>query len=103
MVKHRKRALWAVPLALAVLATACGGDDGGSAATTTTAAGAGATSAAGGSDVSLKGVCPDNIVIQTDWFPEAEHGDLYNLVGDNPTIDASKKVVRGPLVASGGK
>ena len=28
MVKHRKRALWAVPLALAVLATACGGDDG---------------------------------------------------------------------------
>ena len=22
----------------------------------------------------LKGVCPDTVVIQTDWFPEAEHG-----------------------------
>ena len=37
MVKHRKRALWAVPLALAVLATACGGDDDERAATSTTA------------------------------------------------------------------
>jgi hypothetical protein len=51
----------------------------------------------------LKGVCPDTVIIQTDWFPEAEHGDLYQMVGDNPTIDASKKVVRGKLMAPGGK
>jgi hypothetical protein len=106
-VKHRKRALWALPLALAVLATACGGDDNeGSSSTTagteTTASG-GSTGSAASGDVSLKGVCPDNIVIQTDWFPEAEHGALYEMVGDNPTIDASKKIVKGPLVASGGK
>ncbi|RMF00480.1 MAG: hypothetical protein D6768_12700, partial [Chloroflexi bacterium] len=25
----------------------------------------------------LAAVCPNPIVIQTDWFPEAEHGALY--------------------------
>ncbi|MCF8544190.1 MAG: hypothetical protein K9G04_02740, partial [Ilumatobacteraceae bacterium] len=27
--------------------------------------------------VSLADVCPATIVIQTDWFPESEHGGLY--------------------------
>jgi len=104
-VKHRKRALWALPLAFALLATACGGDDG--EGSTSTTAGTETTTSGGGTAtddaVDLKGVCPDNIVIQTDWFPEAEHGALYNMVGDDPSIDASKKVVSGPLVASGGQ
>ena len=26
----------------------------------------------------LKGVCPDTVVFQTDWNPEAEHGDLQD-------------------------
>ena len=52
--------------------------------------------------VDLAAVCPDPIVIQTDWFPEAEHGALSEMVGDNPTIDADTKVVNGPLVARGG-
>ena len=30
----------------------------------------------------LSEVCPETIVIQTDWFPEAEHGALYYLIGD---------------------
>ena len=29
---------------------------------------------ASGAALSLKGVCPDNVVIQTDWFPESEYG-----------------------------
>jgi hypothetical protein len=64
-----------------------------------------ADSAADGGEaaaVDLSGVCPETIIIQTDWFPEAEHGALYEMVGENPTIDAERKVVSGPLVAQGG-
>ncbi|MGA9276104.1 ABC transporter substrate-binding protein [Ilumatobacter sp.] len=55
-----------------------------------------------GEAVDLSGVCPETIVIQTDWFPEAEHGALYQMVGENPQIDSGKKVVSGPLVTHGG-
>ena len=37
--------------------------------------------------VSLAGVCPDVVTIQTDWNPEAEHGWIYEMVGDDPEID----------------
>ena len=49
----------------------------------------------------LGDVCPNPVVIQTDWFPEAEHGALYELVGDDYTIDTNQKIVRGSLIASG--
>ena len=52
--------------------------------------------------VDLSAVCPETIAIQTDWFPEAEHGTLYEMVGENPTIDAEAKIVSGPLVAHSG-
>ena len=52
-------------------------------------------------DVDLSGVCPETVVIQTDWNPEAEHGWIYEMVGDDPTIDKDGVLVRGPLVASG--
>ncbi len=55
-----------------------------------------------GEAVDLSGVCPDPIVIQTDWFPEAEHGALYQMVGEGAEIDADTKVVSGPLVQHGG-
>jgi hypothetical protein len=45
--------------------------------------------------------CPADIKIQTDWNPEAEHGHLYELIGDGYTIDDSVKSVTGPLMASG--
>ena len=51
--------------------------------------------------VDLSGVCPSNVVIQTDWNPESEMGGLYGLAGPGATIDADKKVVRGPLFAGG--
>ena len=46
-------------------------------------------------------MCPDPLVIQTDWFPEAEHGALYEMIGDDYTIDTDKKTVTGSLVVSG--
>ncbi len=50
----------------------------------------------------LAGVCPETVVIQTDWFPESEHGALYQMVGEPAEIDADTKVVSGPLVSQGG-
>ncbi|MFP3914345.1 MAG: hypothetical protein ACLFWM_05680 [Actinomycetota bacterium] len=106
--------------ALALVAAACGGDttsDTTEAAPDTTAAGpdttaesADTTSAApdttAGADTTmgeggLAGVCPDPIVIQNDWEPEAEHGGLYELVGEPYEIDTEFKRVRGPLVSQG--
>jgi hypothetical protein len=50
----------------------------------------------------LASVCPATITIQTDWFPEAEHGALYQMIDSaNATIDADVKTVTGPLVAGG--
>lgn len=31
-------------------------------------------------------VCPTKLVIQTDWFPELEHGGTYQLIGTEGTI-----------------
>ena len=56
---------------------------------------------ASGAALSLKGVCPDTVVIQTDWFPESEYGHLYQLLGPGYKVDKKKKVLSGPLVASG--
>ncbi|MFV2038820.1 MAG: hypothetical protein ACC660_01100, partial [Acidimicrobiales bacterium] len=87
--------LVAVLMVFGLIAAACGNDDadGGSAA-----GGGGAASEAG----ALTGVCPDPLVIQTDWFPEAEHGAMYQLIGDDYTVDTNSKVVKGSLVLSGG-
>lgn len=63
-----------------------------------------ATASEGGSEaagVSLAGVCPDPVVIQLDWEPEAEHGGIYKLVGEGYEVDTNAKKVVGPLMASG--
>ena len=49
----------------------------------------------------LAGVCPSPMVVQTDWFPESEHGAMYELVGDDYTVDVDNKVVRGSMVLGG--
>ncbi|WOF23909.1 ABC transporter substrate-binding protein [Microbacterium betulae] len=51
--------------------------------------------------VDLSGVCPATVVVQTDWNPEAEHGHLYEMFGDDYTIDSDDKSVSGPLLAGG--
>jgi len=88
-------------LGMVVLATAAivaaGCTNGGGEQTT---GGSGAP-AASGDRLNLKGVCPDPIVVQTDWFPESEYGVYYHLVGANPKVDTNKKLVNGPLVAEG--
>ncbi len=101
--------LASVPLALALVAAACGSDDDdeGGADTTdavdTTDATETTDGGAGGElEGALAGVCPDPVVIQTDWFPESEYSATYQLIGDDYTVDAQSKTVSGSLVASGG-
>ena len=45
--------------------------------------------------------CPTDLKIQTDWNPQAEHGHLYELLGERYTVDSDAKTVTGPLLASG--
>ena len=45
------------------------------------------------------GDCPNPLVIQTDWFPEPEHGALYNLTAGEGSIDGESGRFSGPLAA----
>ena len=51
--------------------------------------------------VDLSGVCPDPLVLQTDWFPSPEHGYAYRLIGDAGELDTDNGVYRGPLLDTG--
>ena len=95
-----KRALFGASLAALLTLAACGGDDS-SSTDTTAAAESTDTTAAAGEGVSLAGSCPETVVFQTDWNPEAEHGFLYNLVGEGYTVNTEKLSVTGPLVVEG--
>jgi hypothetical protein len=63
---------------------------------------AGSSSVSNVSTGSLSGICPETIVVQTDWFPESEHGALYQLMGDDYVVDVDKKTVEGSLIDANG-
>ena len=89
-----------VLLAATLAAVGCtSGDDSGGGAQPATKPASGA--APGGEQVNLAGVCPETIVLQTDWYPETEYGVYYHLLGPNPQIDTKNKVVSGPLLDGG--
>ena len=47
----------------------------------------------------LASVCPDPTVIQTDWFPESEHGAMYQMMGSDYTLDTDNMITTGTLMA----
>lgn len=49
----------------------------------------------------LSGVCFSPVVVQTDWYPQAEHGGIYELLGDDYTVDAARGATTGSLVFRG--
>ncbi len=94
---YAKRALTiglAAVMAVGVSACSSGGEP-------TTSATSAAPAADAGGPLDLSDVCPATVVMQQDWQPEAEHGAMYELVGDDYTIDTDKKTVTGSLVAQG--
>ena len=119
--QHRRRtSLLAMTIAASLAIVACGGDDDDAGGDATTAPGtespsteapstdapasteAPADTEGAGEPLSLAGVCPETVAIQTDWMPEAEHGFLYQMIGEGYEVDAGKAIVRGPLVDAAG-
>lgn len=82
---------WAVAAgvltSMALVAAGCGGDDD----TGTTAA------SGGGGEAAADVTCPKNLVIQTDWWPESEHGGTYQLIGTGGTADGKLFTYKGPI------
>ncbi|MFC8798654.1 hypothetical protein ACFT2C_13050 [Promicromonospora sp. NPDC057138] len=97
LTRPRRLALAALTVVPLLALTACGGGDaqaGGTAELDVPAAEA-------DGPLDLSGVCPETVVMQQDWQPEAEHGAMYSLVGSDHTVDTEAKSVTGSLVAQG--
>jgi len=91
-------------LAFGLVTVACGSDKD----TTTTTAAASETTVAEGSDTTMAegsdttmaaagDVCPEKLTIQTDWYPELEHGGTYQLIGVDGTADKDTLSYNGPV------
>lgn len=95
--RRRPAAALAIGLAGAALLAACSSSGGGSDAspTSTSPVADGSTASATGS--SLAGVCPSTIKIQTSWYPEAEKGAIYQIVGPDGTIDTNNGSYSGTV------
>lgn len=101
---YRRSHRWLVlAMLFALIAAACGGDEEEAAPTTPAEEETAVEEEEPTSvfDVNLQGICPDRIVLQTDWFPEVEHGGAYNLIGPGGTIDAAAGTYSGPLRDTG--
>ena len=46
-------------------------------------------------------VCSPTVAIQTDWYPQAEHGGIYELLGSDYVVDATAGTTTGPLIVDG--
>lgn len=89
----RRTALLASAVSVTLLVAGCGGD--------APAAGEGAqeSGAAGSPAGSLRDVCPATVVVQTNWWPQAEYGGIYRMLGEETEIDSAAKKVSGPLMS----
>lgn len=86
---------------LSLVVVACGRSGSNSTAASSNSSSTAASSSSAfssGTAVSLKGSCPDKIVLQTDWFPESDHGYSYQLIGPNGTTSKDKGTYTGPLL-----
>jgi hypothetical protein len=82
-------------VAVATLVAACSSGSSSSVSSTST------TGAASSSAISLKGICPSTVVVQTDWYPEADDFIPYQLAAQNGTVDTSNKSYTAELLAQG--
>ena len=98
MFRRRYLAVGGFAAALVFGLAACGGSSGGSDGVSPSATG---PAAASRYTTPLTGVCPSTVVIQANWTPGLPDAYLYQLLGPNPTIDASKKLIEGPLGDTG--
>lgn len=83
----------------AILLVACAEDTRSESSTTSNQSETTTTDVAAALD--LTSVCPPVVVVQTDWFPQAEHGGTYELLGDDYVVDAATGTTRGSLTVRG--
>ena len=99
MTPTTKKAL-ALVVALGAVTAACGSDDDSS---SEPAATDGETTTTDGETTTTdemadgEAVCPQNLVIQKDWWPETEHGGTYQLIGAGGESDESRFTYSGPI------
>lgn len=79
----------AVAGSLVLLMAACGTDDDATSSTTPA------------ESATMLEACPQTVVFQTDWFPQAEHGGLYHLMGDDASTSKDTGATVGTLVVGG--
>lgn len=97
--KWLKASLTGVAL-VAIVAGCSSSEDTASGDTTSTAAGSEqATPSA--YDTDLSGVCPENVVLQGNWWPQPDYGLFFQLLGDDVKIDADNNKVTGTLGDTG--
>jgi len=93
-VRHSATARAVVAVALLALA-ACSTDE---KSVSTSSVGAVTTTTPA---LDLASVCPATVVVQTDWYPQAEHGGIYELLGDDYLVDATRGTTTGTLAVDG--
>jgi hypothetical protein len=81
----------AVAVVFGLIAAACGDDDDSAESDDSTS----------GGDSALAAACPDPLIVQTDWFPEPEHGGLYQLIGPDGEADAGAGTYTGEIGDTG--
>ncbi len=96
--------LLGLTLAAGLAVAACGSDSDSDSETSEPSSNTSASTDATteGEAVSLAGDCPETVSIQLDWMPEAEHGFLYQLIGEGYEVDAGNAYVTGPLIDANG-
>lgn len=87
-----RRVALAVAAALLLTAACSSGGD--------TVSGARPSASASGT-ASLAGVCPATVIVQSNWWAQAEDGAVYHLLGGDLQVDKQHKRVTGSLVADG--
>ena len=94
-----RRTVALLSVASIALLAACGSDDDSDAGSETTDGGSETTDAGSETTDGEAGsdVCPQKLTIQTDWFPELEHGGTYQLIGPDGTADKDTVSYSGPV------
>lgn len=93
MIHHRYRSITAIIVSSILVLAACGRDS----QTSETQP----SDSSMGQESNLSAVCPSTVVIQTDWWPQAEHGFVYQLLGSEYVVSTADMSVTGPLVSQG--
>ncbi len=101
MARPKLKAALIAGVAIATLTAACSSSTSSTSADSPGSDSPGTAQAAISPAVDLAGICPSTVVVQTDWYPEADDFIPYQLAGPNGTVNTSNKSYTAELLASG--